>query len=95
MRKMTFVKGLVLLTLIAVGVGFYQGWFIVASPSRDSNGEKVNVGLTIDKGKFKEDAENVKDKTKELADKASEGAKSLGGKARDAVKPATKTNDAP
>lgn len=90
MKFMTFVKVLMVLTLGVVGLGFYQGWFVVSSPSHDPESSKVNINLTVDPDKVKEDAQAVKDKTKELTGKAAEGAKELGGKAKDAVKSETK-----
>lgn len=90
MKKMTFVKVLGVLVLCAVGVGFYQGWFVLSSRARDTESNKSNITLTVDPDKVKEDAQAVRDKTTELTGKATEGAKELGGKARDAVKSDTK-----
>ena len=52
---------LTLLTVIVVSVGFYRGWFRV-SGSREAVSHKVDVNLTVDPDKVKEDAETVKDK---------------------------------
>jgi hypothetical protein len=76
---------LIVLAMVVVGVGFYQGWFALSS-SRQAESQKVDVHLTVDPEKVKEDAEKVKDKTKELTGKATEGAKDLGDRARDKVK---------
>jgi hypothetical protein len=84
--KITFVKVLVVFVLCVVGFGFYRGWFALSSPSRDTESNKVNINLSMDGDKVKEDAETVKDKTAELTGKASEGIKEVGDQARDKVK---------
>jgi hypothetical protein len=86
MRKMTFVKVLAVLVLCVVGFGFYRGWFVLSSPGRGTESNKVNVNLSMDGDKVKEDAETVKDKTVELTGKATDGAKDLGDQATDKVK---------
>ncbi|TXT22134.1 MAG: hypothetical protein FD138_3711 [Planctomycetota bacterium] len=63
---------LTLLTVIVVSVGFYRGWFAV-SDSREAVSHKVDVNLTVDPDKVKEDAETVKDKAAELTGKTTEG----------------------
>ena len=64
MKKVLFV-----LLLCVVGIGLYRGWFVLTSHSRDES-NKVDVNLTVDPDKAKEDAEKVKDKTTELGDRA-------------------------
>ena len=61
MRKLC--SFLIVLVLFVVGLGFYRGWFALSSPSRDTESNKVNINLTVDPDKVKEDAEKVKDKT--------------------------------
>lgn len=54
-----FVKGVLVLLLCVLGVGFARGWFALSkTPDTDSN--KVNINLTVDPDKVKEDAEKVK-----------------------------------
>lgn len=60
-----FCSLLTLLTVIVVSVGFYRGWFSV-SGSREAVSHKVDVNLTVDPDKVREDAETVKDKAQEL-----------------------------
>ena len=84
--KLTFVKVLVVLVLCVVGFGFYRGWFALSSPARDTQSNKVNINLSMDGDKVKEDAETVKEKATELTGKATHGAKDLGDQARDIVK---------
>ena len=76
---------LIVLVLIVVGVGFYQGWFALSS-GRQAESHKVDVNLTVDPDKMKEDAEKVKDKTKELTGKATDRAKDLGNETKDKPK---------
>ena len=66
MRKMLFV-----LLLCIIGVGFYRGWFTLSS-NRDTGSNKIDVNLTVDPDKAKEDAAKVKEKTNELGDQAKE-----------------------
>jgi hypothetical protein len=84
--KMTFVKVLVVLVLCVVAFGFYRGWFALSSPGRGTESNKVNVNLSMDGDKVKDDVESVKEKATELTGKATEGAKDLGDQARDKVK---------
>ena len=69
MKKLSAV--LIVLVLLVVGVGFYRGWFTLSSPAAPGS-DKVNVNLTMDKGKIKEDAESVKNKATELTGKVTE-----------------------
>lgn len=62
---------LIVLAIIVVSVGFYRGWFSV-SGSREAVSHKVDVNLTVDPDKVKEDAEIVKAKAKELTNKTTE-----------------------
>ncbi len=56
----------IVLALFVVGLGFYRGWFVLSSHRRGTGGDKVDINLTVDKDKMKQDGEKVKDKTKEL-----------------------------
>ena len=58
----------VLLVLIVgvAAVGFYRGWFTLSSRRPDAESNKVNINLTVDQDKMKEDAETVKQKAAEL-----------------------------
>jgi len=67
-----FCSLLTLLAVIVVSVGFYRGWFSV-SGSREPVSHKVDVNLTVDPDKVKEDAETVKAKAAELTGKPTEG----------------------
>jgi hypothetical protein len=74
------------LLICVVFVGFYRGWFALTSESRDTESDKVDINLTVDRGKVHEDADKVKDKTKAIAHKVATEAKDLGGRARDEMK---------
>ena len=65
---------LFVLLLCVVGIGLYRGWFVLTSHSRDES-NKVDVNLTVDPDKAKEDAEKLKDKTTELGDRARDSVK--------------------
>jgi len=77
----------IVLALIVVGVGFYRGWFALSSSSADQGSNKVNVNLTVDPDKMKEDAEAVKGRTAELTGNVTEQATGSGDQAADKVKP--------
>ena len=65
MRKL--LGTLTILILIIVGVGFYRGWFGVAT--HDQPGQ-TNVEITVDKEKIRQDAEAASEKARELADQS-------------------------
>jgi hypothetical protein len=69
-----------------VALGFYRGWFALSSRNPDAGSDKVNVSLTVDRGKMQEDAEAVKNKATQLAGNVAEEAKGPGDRTRDKVK---------
>ena len=64
---------LLLFTVLVVGVGFYRGWFVLSSSPVNSENHKVNIHLTVDPEKAKDDAGKVKasvqDKAHDLSNK--------------------------
>ena len=73
------VGTLFLVLVLCLGVaGFYRGWFTFSSHGRDAESNKVDVKLTVDPDKVKEDAEKVKEKTTELGNQAKDKVKSIG-----------------
>ena len=60
MRSRT--KLLAVLLICVVGIGFWRGWFSVSSPKSDTEGDKVNVNVSVDKGKIKADIKKVERK---------------------------------
>ena len=71
MRMMTLFKVLVVLVLCVVGVGFYRGWFVLSSNGSDES-NKVEVQLTVDTDKAKDDAKAIEAKGRELTGITSE-----------------------
>ncbi len=71
----TFISVLVVLILCVVAVGFYRGWFMLSGPTRDSDGNKVNIELSVDPDKVKADAAQAKGKVAELSGKNKEEGK--------------------
>jgi len=76
-----FVVFLILL-LCVVRFGFFRGWFTLSSP-REPDSNKVNINLTVDPDKMKDDAR----KMKELTSNAAEEVKKLPEKASQTVQP--------
>lgn len=65
---MRIIKVLLVLALVVAVLGFYRGWFSLSSRGRDAESNKVNVKLTVDPDKMRDDAEKVTEKTAELTD---------------------------
>jgi hypothetical protein len=60
---------LVLLGAVAIGLGFYLGWFHFSKGGGD---EKANPTITVDQEKIKADTEKAKEKAQEAVKKAKE-----------------------
>ena len=69
MRRLLAV--LVLLMVVAVGVGYYLGWFKFSKGGTDGNS---NPGITVDQEKIKADTEKAKKKAQEFGQKVKEKA---------------------
>jgi hypothetical protein len=54
---------LVLLVFGVVGLGFYQGWFRLSKGATD---DKVNVTLTVDQDKIKDDTHKAERQVRDL-----------------------------
>ena len=67
MRK--FLLVLALLAVCVIALGIYQDWFQFSRTSDKGSG-KIDVGVTIDENKIKEDVEKAKEKAKAAGDKA-------------------------
>jgi len=80
---MRIIRALLVLALCVAVLGFYRGWFSLSSHGRDTDSNKVNVSLTMDPDKMKEDAEKVKDKATKATDKVAAEAKEPGDPASD------------
>ena len=64
MRRLLVV--LFLIAACVVGFGFYRGWFAMSSPKSPAGNNEVNINLSTDKDKIKQDVQTVKDKASEL-----------------------------
>jgi hypothetical protein len=60
---MRIIKVVLALALCVALLGFYRGWFSLSSRGRDAESNTVNVNLTVDPDKMKEDAEKLKANT--------------------------------
>jgi len=83
MRTLSAV--LVVIVILAVGLGFYRGWFAFSSPAPDAGSNKVNINLATDPDKMKQDAKLVSDKATELTGGVTDDGKA-DGQANDIVK---------
>ena len=62
--------GVILLLLACiVGLGFYQGWFHIATHNTD---QKSSASITVDKDKIRADEGKAKEKVEEFGQKAKE-----------------------
>jgi hypothetical protein len=63
--NMRLIKLLVVLLIGLVGIGLYRGWFSLSHSNPEPEGNKVNVTVSVDKGKIKADVKKVKEEIKE------------------------------
>jgi hypothetical protein len=66
-----FMVSLVVVAACIAGIGFYRGWFLVAS---DSSDDKRNVTFSADSSKMKDDEKKVVDKVQDLGHRAKDKA---------------------
>lgn len=66
-----FMISLVVVAACIAGVGFYRGWFLVAS---DDSGDKRNVTFSADSSKVKDDEKKVVDEVQDLGHRAKDKA---------------------
>src|SRR5690349_17353284 len=72
----------IILLVIIIAVGFYRGWFAL-SGGREAESRKVDVHLTVDPDKAKQDAKAVKEAAKDLTEKAREKATDSGDQSKE------------
>jgi Asp-tRNA(Asn)/Glu-tRNA(Gln) amidotransferase B subunit len=48
-----------------VGIGFYLGWFSLSRPNPDTDGNRANVNVSVDKAKMKSDIKKAEGKVEE------------------------------
>jgi hypothetical protein len=80
------ISVLFVLLVCVIAFGFYRGWFTLSSRGPGAESNKVNVNLTVDKGKMQEDAETVKIKATELTSTVTGQAKGSGDQPTKTVK---------
>jgi hypothetical protein len=63
----SLIRLLVLLAICFVGIGLYLGWFGLSrqNATPETEGNKVNLNVSIDKDKMKSDVKKAKEKVKE------------------------------
>lgn len=76
MTKLLFI--LIVIILIVVAIGLYQGWFVVTGPGNNQD-SKTNLNLEIDSGKMREDAEGLSNKAKDLTQEVTGSKKGTDG----------------
>jgi hypothetical protein len=85
-RRSHFLRGLMILIVIAiVGIGVYRQWFTVTTRDRQDD-QKVDIKLTVDTAKIKEDTKMAAKKTEEETSKLSAKVKEEASKLRDQSK---------
>ena len=66
MRRMPLFNLLILLAVCVIGFGFYRGWFVLASRDAGDDSNQVEVQLTVDPDKARDDAKTVEAKAREM-----------------------------
>jgi hypothetical protein len=64
MRRLLLL--LVLVVAVVVGVGFYQGWFRLATDQQDG---QADISVTVDKDKLEQDKARASQKVQDLGHK--------------------------
>jgi hypothetical protein len=72
----------VLIVIAVVGIGVYRQWFTVTTRDRQDD-QKVDIKLTVDTAKIKQDTKTAAKKTEEEASKLSAKVKEEASKLRD------------
>lgn len=78
MRRMTFVKMLLALMVCIAAVAFVRGWFVLSSQHAANDDNKIDIKLTVDPNKAKDDADKT---AAEFTETVTEGAKKIGERA--------------
>jgi hypothetical protein len=87
-----FAIFVVLVVACIAGVGFYRGWFHVAS---DTDAAKRNVTFTADPTKIKEDEKKVVDKVQDLGHRVKDKDAAATNKSKDQTVTPTDTSKDP
>ena len=75
--KSAIAEVLLMLTLCVVVVGFGRGWFALSSKNSETQTNKVDVNLVVDREMINTDAQSMKARATELASKVTEEAEEL------------------
>lgn len=62
---MRIIRVLLVLALCVAVLGFYRGWFTFSSRGGEAGSSKVDIKLTVDTNKVKDDADKVRDNVNE------------------------------
>ena len=62
---MRITRVVLVLALCLAAIGFYRGWFTFSSRGGEAGSSKVDLQLTVDTDKVKDDADEVRDNLKE------------------------------
>jgi hypothetical protein len=58
----SFLRLLVFVALCLIGIGLYRGWFSFSKPQPEAQGGKVDISVTFNEDKAKQDLKKVEDK---------------------------------
>jgi DNA repair exonuclease SbcCD ATPase subunit len=87
-RTMNFIRNLVfvivIIGLIVGGVGYYRGWFGIATGTDD---QKVNLNVTINKDRVKADEERAKQALENVGDKMKRKTEEVAGRGNEPGNP--------
>lgn len=72
------LAAVLILAMVAIGLGFYRGWLSLSHSERNEESRKVDVNLTVDGDKLQGDVEAMKQSATETADKIKEGTQKIG-----------------
>ena len=61
----SLLKLLIVLLICLAAIGLYRGWFTLSRTSPDAESNKVNVNVSVDKGKMKSDIKKAEEKIEE------------------------------
>lgn len=73
---MRVLRAIIVLGICVAVLGFFRGWFTLSSSGPDAVTNKVDVNLSVDPDKVKEDVGRVSDKASDLGNQATDEFKS-------------------
>lgn len=65
-------RALIVLAIVLIVAGFIRGWIALSGPHRAEQSGTIDVNVSVDPERMKEDAEQVKDKALEIEDRLKE-----------------------